>query len=175
MKTGILGVIAAAALVLECVLLCNAMPAYAQEKAPLYGMHRERPRMMFAGINVADVKRSAEFYVNVLGMKIANGKSIAELAQQPRGEALLVFADPGQQGGVMLNWNGEHRGNYVVEGSALNRLAIEVEDTAAFLERLRNAGAPITMAARDLRDYVIGIAKDPDGYPLELVQVKYGK
>jgi len=31
------------------------------------------------------------------------------------------------------------------------------------------------MAARDLGDYVIGIAQDPDGYPLELVQVKYGK
>jgi len=116
------------------------------------------------GIGVADLQRSATFYRDVLGMR-----------------ELMTFSLPHMEE-IVLGWG--RKGASVVlmqytDGSdpATTNLPIKlvmyVEDPVALTAKIREAGFPIEREPErvpSLGNAMIGFAKDPDGYLLELLE-----
>lgn len=116
------------------------------------------------GIGVADLQRSVAFYRDVLGMR-----------------ELMTFSLP-HMDEVVMGWG--RKGASVVlmqytDGSDPNttdlpiKLVLYVEDPVQMAGTIRDAGFPIEREPEpvpSLGNAVVGFAKDPDGYLLELLQ-----
>ena len=114
---------------------------------------------------VHDVDRAIAFYTTQLGFTL-DMHPAPPFAMLSRGELRLVLSAPNAASGG---------GAAMPEGTqptpgGWNRFAIEVEDLAAVVERLRAAGA------RFRNDIVTGVGgkqillEDPSGNPIELFQ-----
>jgi len=112
---------------------------------------------------VDDVDAAIAFYTGQLGFTLVMHPA-PPFAMLSRGDLRLVLSQPNPSGGG---------GQPMPEGRAQtpggwNRFAIEVEDIAAMVERLRAAGA------RFRNDVVTGVGgkqiilEDPSGNPIEL-------
>jgi catechol 2,3-dioxygenase-like lactoylglutathione lyase family enzyme len=114
---------------------------------------------------VHDVDQAIAFYTTQLGFKL-DMHPAPPFAMLSRGELRLVLSapNPAAGGGASMP-----DGTKPTPGG-WNRFAIEVEDLAAFVERLRAAGA------RFRNDIVTGVGgkqillEDPSGNPIELFQ-----
>ncbi len=114
---------------------------------------------------VNDVDAAIAFYCQQLGFTevMHPGPSFAMLS---RGDLRLVLSRPGGPGG------GGHAmsDGTLPEPGGWNRFAIHVDDLAATVERLRQAGVPFR------GDIVVGVGgnqavvDDPSGNPVELFQ-----
>jgi len=116
------------------------------------------------GIGVADLERSVAFYRDVLGMR-----------------ELMTFSLP-HMDEVVLGWG--RKGASIVlmqytDGSdpATSNLPVKlvlyVDDPVEVAATIREAGFPIEREPEPvptLGNAVVGFAKDPDGYLLELLQ-----
>lgn len=116
------------------------------------------------GIGVADLQRSVAFYRDVLGMR-----------------ELMTFDLP-HMDEVVMGWG--RRGASVVlmqytDGSdpvttdLPVKLVLYVDDPVMVAAAIRDAGFPIEREPEpvpSLGNAVVGFAKDPDGYLLELLQ-----
>lgn len=118
-----------------------------------------------AGIGVSDLKRSTDFYMNVFGMK-----KMWKLKLPHMHEMVLNFE--GRRGASIVLM-------HYVDGSAPNyvnnpvKLVFHVADPKACIEKIRGEGLDIVREATpvpELRNAVVGLAKDPDGYLLEILQ-----
>jgi lactoylglutathione lyase len=116
------------------------------------------------GIGVGDLARSADFYSRVLGMKQTQTFRLDHMDE-------IVLAHEGRSAVVLMHWT---------DGSARNyrdnpiKLVFYVTDTPGLIERIRAEGLEITTEPRTfpgMGDAVIGLAKDPDGYVIELIQL----
>ncbi len=116
------------------------------------------------GIGVSDLARSADFYTRVLGMKVITTFKLDDMDEivvgfEGRGSAL-----------VLMHWT---------DGSVRNyrdnpiKIVLYVPDPAAAAAAIRADGLEIvrepTLIA-SLGGAVVGFAKDPDGYLVELLQ-----
>ena len=117
---------------------------------------------------IADIERALGFYVGVLGFK--------EQQRFPIGdgvfEAVLGLPDsPGA--GLLLMWNTRRSEPYRL-GDGYSRLVINVSDLDAAVAHLERHATPIVSAPRQAGAFYYALAKDPDGYVIELLQVKRG-
>ena len=123
-------------------------------------------RLLHTMLRVANLERSLDFYVNVLGMKLLRRQ------EYPEGEFTLAFVgygDESEQTVIELTFNwGTDR--YEL-GHGFGHLAIEVDDVYAAVETLRTRGAPIVREAGPMQhgSTVIAFVEDPDGYRIELI------
>ncbi|MBN1663035.1 MAG: VOC family protein [Deltaproteobacteria bacterium] len=119
------------------------------------------------GIGVSDLKRSADFYMNVFGMKKLWKLKLPHMHE------------------IVLNLEGEKGASVVlmhyVDGSDPNyknlpvKLVFYVTDPKACIEKIRGEGLEIVRDAEpvpELRNAVVGLAKDPDGYLLEILEAQ---
>jgi lactoylglutathione lyase len=117
------------------------------------------------GIGVSDLRRSAEFYMNVLGMKQLQTFKLPHMDE-------IVLGLEGSRGSaiVLMHWT---------DGSARNyqdlpiKLVFYVPDPKAVAQRIRDAGMEIVREPTPvpaLGNAMVGFAKDPDGYLIELLQ-----
>ena len=115
------------------------------------------------GIGVSDLKRSVDFYTRVLGMKQTQVFKLDYMDE-------VVVAHEGRSAVVLMHYT---------DGSARNyrdnpvKLVFFVTDPAGLIEAIRADGLEIThepAPAQTMGGAMLGMAKDPDGYVIELIQ-----
>lgn len=114
---------------------------------------------------VHDVDAAIPFYVEQLGFKLEMHPA-PPFAMLTRGDLRLVLSAPNRApGGGQSMPNGT-----MPEPGGWNRFSIEVDDVAATVRRLRDAGAHFR---NDIVDGMGGkqiIVEDPSGNPIELFE-----
>ena len=115
------------------------------------------------GIGVSDLEKSEAFYRDVLGMKRLQVFKLAYMDE-------VMLAHEGRNAVVLMHYT---------DGSARNyrdnpvKLVFYVTDPVALAGRIRAAGLEITQEPvpfESMGGAVICLAKDPDGYVIELIQ-----
>jgi lactoylglutathione lyase len=117
-----------------------------------------------AGIGVSDLERSADFYTRVLGMR--------ELMKLNLGYMDEIIVGYGRQGAAvaLMHWTDGSNPSYA---DLPVKLVFYVPDPPAVAAAIRAEGLPILREPTpvpELGDAVVGLAKDPDGYVIELLE-----
>ena len=115
------------------------------------------------GIGVSDLDRSVDFYTRVLGMTAMQTFKLDYMDE-------VVVAFEGRTAIVLMHWT---------DGSARTyrdnpiKLVFYVTDPKAVTERIRAEGLEITREPTPIETLggaIVALAKDPDGYVIELLQ-----
>ena len=112
---------------------------------------------------VRDVRRSVEFYVNVLGFAL-DLQSLPDFGQVPIGDLKLILSGPGASGSRPMP-DGRRQ-----EPGGWNRVILHVKDLAARVPELKKRGL------RFRNELEVGPSgkqiqvEDPDGNPVELFE-----
>lgn len=116
-------------------------------------------RLGSVGIFVTDLDRAVKFYGTALGFDRKADLGTYALLDSGPGASLIVSSLP------------EGRGVEDVGASVL-KIVIMADDAAATIERIVAAGGSLVESARphDGIPYIIGMANDPDGHLLEIIQ-----
>ena len=124
---------------------------------------KARENMVAVGIGVADLARAEDFYVRVLGMQVQQRIKLPHMDE-------TIVSHAGRTSVVLMHWTDGSARNY--QGNPV-KLVFYVPDAKALMERIRAEGLPISReaaASPDFGNTIIGMAEDPDGYVIELLQ-----
>jgi lactoylglutathione lyase len=126
-------------------------------------------RVLHTMIRVGDLERSLNFYSNVLGMQILRRKDY------PEGKFTLAFVGYGDESSNAVielthNWD---TNEYDI-GSGYGHIALGMENIYSACEAIREKGGKITREPAPMKHGTTEIAfvEDPDGYKIELIQLK---
>ena len=126
-------------------------------------------RILHTMIRVGDLDRSISFYTEVLGMKLLRRKDY------PDGRFTLAFVGYGEESDTAVlelthNWD---TAAYDL-GNGFGHVAIAVPDAAAACSAIRQRGGKVVREAGPMKHgtTVIAFVEDPDGYRIELIQIK---
>ncbi|EJG0778169.1 TPA: lactoylglutathione lyase [Vibrio parahaemolyticus] len=120
-------------------------------------------------IRVVDLDKSIEFYTKVLGMSVLD-----RFENQEYRYSLVFVGSPDQPDGTTIeltyNWD---TGSYDL-GNAFGHMALGCEDIYAACEKIKALGGNVTREPGPMKggETHIAFIKDPDGYPIELIQTK---
>ncbi len=124
------------------------------------------PMLSAVGIGVSDLEKSTDFYVNVMGMEKVRTYELSYM-----NEVLLRYPD-GESYVVLMHW---------IDGSNPNykdlpiKLVTRVKDPVALAAKIKAAGFEVTrepQPSEAVGGAIVGFAKDPDGYVLELLPLR---
>jgi len=116
------------------------------------------------GIGVKDLARSADFYSRVLGMKQTQTFKLDYMEE-------IVLAHEGRNAVVLMHWTDGSERNYA---NLPIKLVFQVADASRLIEGIRADGLEVTTEPAPfpgMGGAIIGLAKDPDGYVVELIQM----
>jgi len=123
-------------------------------------------RILHTMIRVVDLKKSIQFYTDILDMKLLRKKD------HPEGKFTLAFVGYGNESDEAVielthNWD---TGNYEL-GDAFGHIAIEVDDVYKACESIKKNGGKIIRDAGPMNagTTIIAFIEDPDGYQIELI------
>ena len=126
-------------------------------------------RILHTMLRVGDLKRSVDFYTNVLGMQVLRQKDY------PDGRFTLAFVGYGSEDKESVlelthNWD---TAIYDL-GNGYGHIALEVDDAAKACDDVRKRGGKVTREAGPMKHgtTVIAFVEDPDGYKIEFIQRK---
>jgi lactoylglutathione lyase len=126
-------------------------------------------KMLHTMLRVGNLERSLAFYTELLGMRLLRRKDY------PEGRFTLAFVGYGDEADHTVielthNWDTER---YDL-GSGFGHVALGVDDIYGTCEALRARGAKITREPGPMKHGTTEIAfiEDPDGYKIELIQLK---
>jgi lactoylglutathione lyase len=129
-----------------------------------YLMVEMKTKFTYTGIRVKDLKRSVQFYTQILGMK-ETGRSRIE---QSKGEVVSLIT---HEGGPVLELNHYESGSQFdqeyVPGEAMDHLAFQVDDLDKALAEAGRAGYPLALEMKTGTSRWAYI-KDPNGIFIEL-------
>lgn len=118
-------------------------------------------------LRVGDLKRSLDFYTNVIGMRILRQKDY------PDGRFTLAFVGYGSEDQEAVlelthNWD---TAKYEL-GTGYGHVALEVDDAYKACEEVKKRGGKVTREAGPMKHgtTVIAFIEDPDGYKIEFIQ-----
>ncbi len=124
------------------------------------------PLLSAVGIGVSDLAKSTDFYVNVMGMEKIRSYHLdymdKEVVGYPDAESYIV----------LMHWT---------DGSARTykdlpiKIVTRVKDPVALAAKIKAAGFEVTrepQASAQVGGAIVGFAKDPDGYMLELLPLR---
>ncbi|HCG9643160.1 lactoylglutathione lyase [Vibrio parahaemolyticus] len=120
-------------------------------------------------IRVVDLDKSIEFYTKVPGMSVLD-----RFENQEYRYSLVFVGSPDQPNGTTIeltyNWD---TGSYDL-GNAFGHMALGCEDIYAACEKIKALGGNVTREPGPMKggETHIAFIKDPDGYPIELIQTK---
>ncbi len=119
-------------------------------------------------LRVGDLDRSIKFYTENFAMKLLR-KSDNEAYKYTL--AFIGYGDEKDHTVLELTYNWGTK-NYDI-GTAFGHLAIGVDEIYKTCETLKENGIPITREPGPVKggSTVIAFLKDPDGYPIELIQL----
>jgi catechol 2,3-dioxygenase-like lactoylglutathione lyase family enzyme len=122
------------------------------------------PTLGTVGIGVKDLKASAAFYADVLGMQELRRYELGYIDE-------IVMGYPGGTGTsvVLMHWPNDTARRY--DGNDV-KLVFYVDDPKAVIERIRAHGLKIDREATPievLNGRIVGMGRDPDGYVIEVL------
>ncbi|HEY9909884.1 MAG TPA: lactoylglutathione lyase [Thermosynechococcaceae cyanobacterium] len=126
-------------------------------------------RLLHTMLRVGNLEKSLQFYCELLGMKLLRQKDY------PGGEFTLAFVgygDEADQAVLELTYNwGKEQYNL---GDAYGHIAIGVDDIYATCTGITDRGGKVTRQPGPMKhgSTVIAFVEDPDGYKVELIQLK---
>jgi lactoylglutathione lyase len=126
------------------------------EKTPFVGA---------AGIGVSDLQKSADFYIRVLGMTEQFRLRLPDMD-----EIILGFAGSKGASVVLMSHTDGVKRTY---RDLPVKIVLRVNDPVAVADAIRAEGLEVTREPEPvaaLGNAVVGLAKDPDGYIIELLQ-----
>ena len=115
------------------------------------------------GIGVSDLQASATFYKAALGLEEIRTFKLDYMDE-------IVLAHEGRNAVVLMHWTDGSPRNYK---DVPVKLVFYVTDPVAMADRIRKAGGRITLEPAPIASLggaVVCLAKDPDGYVIELLQ-----
>ena len=113
------------------------------------------------GIGVSDLEASACFYEAALGMRRVGAITLPHLDE-------IILTHHGRNALVLMHWKD---GSVPTYNNLPVMLGFLVDDPQAVTDRIRCAGGTVTREPAQMDDFgVIGLARDPDGYVIELMQ-----
>jgi lactoylglutathione lyase len=124
-------------------------------------------RILHTMLRVGDLKRSIDFYTNVMGMRVLR------TTDRPEQKYTLAFVGYGDEAaGAVLELTYNYGVDRYEQGSAFGHVAIEVGDAAAACAAVKAKGGTVTREAGPVKGgtTVIAFVQDPDGYKLELIE-----
>ena len=127
-------------------------------------MARAAENLGAVGIGVSDIVRSEDFYTRVLGMSVQQRIDLPHLKE-------VVVGYEGRTSVVLMHWLDGSERSY--KANAV-KLVFFVPDPKALIARIRADGLPIQRDAEAMPEFhnmVIGLAEDPDGYVVELLEL----
>ncbi len=126
-------------------------------------------RLLHTMLRVGNLDESLKFYCDVLGMTLLRRKDY------PGGEFTLAFVGYGDEADhtvleLTYNWGTE---SYNL-GDAYGHIAIGVDDIYATCANIRDRGGKITREPGAMKhgSTVIAFVEDPNGYKVELIQLR---
>jgi lactoylglutathione lyase len=127
-------------------------------------------RILHTMLRVGDLKRSIDFYTNVLGMQVLRQKDY------PDGRFTLAFVGYGAEDKEAVlelthNWD---TSKYDL-GTGYGHVALEVDDANKACDEVKKRGGRVTREAGPMKHgtTVIAFVEDPDGYKIEFIQRKH--
>jgi lactoylglutathione lyase len=117
------------------------------------------------GIGVSDLNRSVDFYTGVFGMK-----KVWKLKLPHMHEMILNF-EGGRGASLVLMHYVDGSNPHYADNPV--KLVFYVSEPRVCIEMIRKEGLEIIREATpvpELQNAVVGLAKDPDGYLLEILQ-----
>jgi len=128
----------------------------------------DAPRSAYVGavgIGVSDLKRSIDFYTRVIGMTKLQRFTLPHMDE-------MVVGFEGRRGSaiVLMHWTDGSEPSY---RDLPIKIVLYVPDPPAVADAIRAEGLEIVREPTpipELGDAVVGLAKDPDGYVIELLQ-----
>ena len=130
------------------------------------GLNAFKPRVSHVSYHVADIDRALRFYVQVLGMK----ERLRVQLSKSLHEVVLGFADA-TAGGVILMWDTERK-EPIEQAHGYSRFVLTVADVDGALDHLAKHETKVITQATDAGAFRYAMVKDPDGYVIELLQMK---
>jgi lactoylglutathione lyase len=130
------------------------------------GLNALKPRILHTAYFVNDIERSLKFYRDVLGMN--------ELQRFELGEGVheVIMGFPESKGaGVILMWNTTRTTPYQ-RGDSYSRFVMMVSDLDSAIAHLNSNGVKIAKQATDVGTLRYCMVEDPDGYTIEVLQIK---
>jgi lactoylglutathione lyase len=126
-------------------------------------------RVLHTMLRVGDLERSLDFYSNVLGMKILRRKDY------PDGRFTLAFVGYGDESSnavIELTHNWDTTAYDI--GSGYGHIALGMENIYTACDAIREKGGKISREPGPMKHGTTEIAfvEDPDGYKIELIQLK---
>jgi|HubBroStandDraft_2_1064218.scaffolds.fasta_scaffold130105_2 lactoylglutathione lyase len=115
------------------------------------------------GIGVADLERSTRYYEEVLGMKKLRTFEVEYMDE-------VMLAHEGRNAVVLMHYTDGSVRNY--QDNPV-KLVFYVADPAAIAAKVKAAGLEVTREPAPIESLggaVVCLAKDPDGYVIELIQ-----
>ncbi|BAY27406.1 glyoxalase I [Calothrix sp. NIES-2100] len=126
-------------------------------------------RLLHTMLRVGNLEESLKFYSDVLGMKLLRRKDY------PDGKFTLAFVGYGDESDhtvleLTYNWGVE---KYEL-GNAYGHIAIGVDDIYGTCEEIKKRGGKVVREPGPMKHgtTVIAFVEDPDGYKVELIQVR---
>jgi lactoylglutathione lyase len=126
-------------------------------------------RLLHTMLRVGNLDVSLRFYCEVLGMQLLRRKDY------PSGEFTLAFIGYGDEADntvieLTYNWG---KTAYDL-GDGYGHIALGVDDIYATCEAIKSQGGKISRAPGPMKHgtTVIAFIEDPDGYKVELIQLK---
>jgi len=123
-------------------------------------------RLLHTMLRVTDLKKSIEFYTEMLGMKLLRQKDY------PDGKFTLAFLGYGPESEHTVlelthNWD---KDSYEM-GDAYGHIAIAVDDVYAACDEIKKRGGKVTREPGPMKHgtTVLAFVEDPDGYKVELL------
>lgn len=119
-----------------------------------------------AGIGVSDLEKSQEFYTTVLGMALRYELPVPGYVN----ERILHFQESKGSDLVLMNFIDGQQHNYLNNPA---KLVFYVPSASAVIEAIRARGLAIVSEPAPQAAFgnvVIGFARDPDGYILEIIE-----
>lgn len=116
-----------------------------------------------AGIGVSDLQRSAAFYAAALGLTAVQTFSLPHMDE-------IVMSHEGRTAVVLMHWTDGSPRSYA---DVPVKLVFYVTDPVAVMDRIVAAGGRLLLpptAIPQLGGAVVGLARDLDGYVIELLQ-----
>lgn len=123
-------------------------------------------RLLHTMLRVVDLKKSTEFYTQMLGMTLFRQKdypdgrfTLAFLGYAPESEAAVLE--------LTHNWDTDR---YEL-GNAFGHLAVGVDDVYAACDEIKKRGGKVTREPGPMKhgSTILAFVEDPDGYKVELL------
>ena len=124
------------------------------------------PLLSAVGIGVSDLARSTDFYVNVMGMEKIRSYKLdymdEEVLGYPDAESFIV----------LMHWTDGSPRTYK---DLPIKIVTRVKDPVTLAAKIKAAGYEVTREPQpsdQVGGAIVGFAKDPDGYVLELLPLR---